>query len=126
MRLLYVFIVFAFVAGCGGGGNPPPNPKPPDPPPTSFTVDLIWDIPLEYDDGTPLLVEDLKEYRVYYGNDHNNLKQSGRLLVIPQITGSTGKAQIPVGAGIWHFAVTAVSKEELESDLSNVVTYSFS
>lgn len=116
-----VFICSALLilSACGGGSSTPKDP-PPDDPPKTYTVDLQWDPPLQYEDGTP--IEYLKEYRVYYGEDPNYLRQS-KVLVIPG--GTITFASLYVPKGVWHFAVTAVADNELESDLSNIVTYSF-
>ena len=121
---LFICFVFLALSACGGGGPQAPEPEPPpEEPPVfrTFTVDLQWDPPLEYEDGTP--IEYLKEYRVYYGEDPNYLKQS-KVLVIPG--GSIEFASVYVTVGVWHFAVTAVSDSDVESDLSNIVTYTFS
>lgn len=117
---IFICCVFLALSACGGGGSQTPEPEPPPEPPRTYTVDLQWDPPLEYEDGTP--IEYLKEYRVYYGEDPNYLKQ-GKLLVVPG--GTITFASVYVPKGVWHFAVTAVADNELESDLSNIVTYTF-
>lgn len=119
---VFICCVFLLLSACGSGGSQEPNPEPPPEPPVSrtFTVDLQWDPPLEYEDGTP--IEYLKEYRVYYGEDPNYLKQS-KMLIVPG--GVITTASLYVIEGVWHFAVTAVADNGLESDLSNIVTYTF-
>lgn len=120
---VFICCVFLILSACDVGGSQTPNPEPPsDEPPVSrtFTVDLQWDPPLEYEDGTP--IEYLKEYRVYYGEDPNYLRQS-QVLIIPG--GVITTASLYVIEGVWHFAVTAVADNDLESDLSNIVTYTF-
>lgn len=116
---VFIYALLVILAGCGGGGSPTPEP-PPEEPPRTYTVDLQWEPPLQYEDGTP--IEYLKEYRVYYGNDPNYLRQS-KMLLIPG--GTITFASLYVPKGVWHFAVTAVADNDLESDLSNIVTYSF-
>lgn len=117
---VFICSLVLLLSACGGGGgSSTPNP-PDDDPPRTYTVDLRWDPPLQYEDGTP--IDYLKEYRVYYGEDPNYLRQS-KVLVIPG--GVITFASLYVPKGVWHFAVTAVADNNLESDLSNIVTYSF-
>lgn len=119
-RRVFIYAVLAILAACGGGGSPAPEPPPPEEPPKTYTVDLQWDPPLTYEDGST--IEYLKEYRVYYGEDPNYLKQS-KVLVIPG--GVITFASLYVPKGVWYFGVTAIADNNLESDLSNIVTYSF-
>lgn len=121
--LQIIFICFTVLVGaCVDNNVVPIDPPPPPPdPPKTYTVDLSWEPPTQYEDGTK--IEYLKEYRVYYGNDPNYLRQ-GKILIVPG--GVITFASLYVPKGDWHFAVTAVADNNLESDLSNIVTYSFS
>jgi len=123
-RRVFIYPLVLILSSCGGGGQTP-TPEPPKPPePTTYTIDLNWEPPLTFEDGTPIdPAVDIKEYRVYYGNDPNYLKQDGKLLIVQ--SGLATYATLWVPNGVWHLAVTTISVSDMESDLSNIVTYSF-
>ncbi len=88
---------------------PAPNPNP-NPGNELASAELTWDANTE---------ADLKEYRVYYGTDQNNLKffKAAELNPAPLITidglqkGTT-----------YYFAVTAINQAGEESPFSNIAS----
>jgi hypothetical protein len=70
---------------------------------------FLWDAPATWDNGTPLVAGDIKEYRLYDGAK-----------VIATVPGDqTSVAVAALSRGVHTLTVTAVSADELESDKSN-------
>lgn len=115
LRILVCILMLA-LAACGGGSGSSTQP----PISSTITIELQWDPPTEYEDGTPFTPLDLKQYKVYYGEDPNFLKETGKTLII---LGGQTNAVITVPKGIWYAAVTTIDVDDLESNLSNIVTY---
>lgn len=118
---LFILSTILFLSACDGNNSNINTPTPPVE--DSYIISLQWDMPTEYEDGSPIGLDEIKEYKVYYGDDSNFLKQSKNVLIVEG--GQNTTASIMVSKGIWYFAVTAIDVNEHESDLSNIVTYVF-
>lgn len=88
----------------------------------NYEVNLTWDIPTTYEDGNPLPTEEIKEYTIYYGKDMSTLKESDSIVIEDA---QTETAVITVPKGTWYFAVSVTTTNNIESQLSNIVTYMF-
>ena len=64
MDILKLIALSLLMVGCGGGKTPPapPAPKPEFP---ACIVTLSWELPTEYEDGTPLDIADIESMTVY-------------------------------------------------------------
>ena len=82
--------------------------------PTLGTAIVSWQPPLQRTDGSALT--DLAGYRVYYGEDPNNLSHT---IVIDSV-GQTEQFIDNLEASTWYFAVTAVDSKGLESPKSEI------
>ena len=117
-------------AGCSDGstqvspvnrdpsGNPAPPPASPTQPPqpVAGSATLRWQAPTETSDGQPLT--DLAGYRVYYGLASFKLD---RWVTISD-PGNTTAVISGLSAGTWYFAVTAFTRQGVESSMSSVVS----
>lgn len=83
---------------------------------------LAWDRPLTYTDGTELLESDLKEYRVYFSTVSGSYPTGTYYPVPAPATEVTVTTVISQGTGTYYFKVTAVDKNDSESDYSNEVS----
>jgi hypothetical protein len=77
---------------------------------------LSWNAPTSNTNGTALT--DLSGYRIYYGSSENAMTQT------VQITNLGVQTYVieNLEPGIWYFAVRAVSSDDTESSLSDVVS----
>ena len=83
------------------------------------TIHLSWDYPLERVDGSGLEVYEIDRFHVY------QLNESGDYGEVHVVDGLETQLDIPgLQDGEYHFAVTVVDNDGLESDYSEVVTIS--
>ena len=106
----------ALVSGCI---DPGPSPAAAKAPSTvsggSRAATLSWEAPTSNTNGTALT--DLVGYRIYYGSNPEDLKQSVQI-------GSIGLQTYVIDnlePGTWYFAVMALASNGAESALSNIV-----
>lgn len=65
---------------------------------------LSWAIPTQNTDGSPLDIEDISAYKIYYGTDAANLDQLARV----DVNTATGYELVfGCEVAIWHFEITA-------------------
>ena len=81
---------------------------------TSQTAIVSWTPPVQRTDGSALT--DLAGYRVYYGKGLNSLTQ----IIDIRNTGQTSQFIDGLDTGTWYFAVTAYTRDGLESEMSNL------
>lgn len=90
---------------------------------------LEWDHPTERMDGTPLAVEEIAAYRVYYviGDDAASISTSGATVDLPVGTTATLELPLPPRAEpyVVHFAIAARAKNSGWGPLSAVVSRAF-
>ena len=75
---------------------------------------LSWTPPTQNMDESAL--NNIANYRIYYGTDPNQLD---KMIVVDK--GATSYVVENLSPAEWHFAVSAVTTEAFESDLSNMV-----
>jgi len=90
--------------------TPPPEE---DPPADPVPVTLAWSPPTQNADGTAL--EDLWSYRVYRGT------RAGDYSIVDDVGNVTEYTTEPLGAGTYHFVISAVDLAGNESDFSSEV-----
>ena len=81
---------------------------------TSQTAIVSWTPPVQRTDGSALT--DLAGYRVYYGKGLNSLTQ----IIDIRNAGQTSQFIDDLDTGTWYFAVTAYTRDGLESEMSNL------
>ncbi|TVP83865.1 fibronectin type III domain-containing protein [Thioalkalivibrio sp.] len=81
---------------------------------TSPTALVSWTPPVQRTDGSALT--DLAGYRVYYGKALNSMS---RIIEIRN-PGQTSQFIDDLNTGTWYFAVTAYTRDGLESEMSNL------
>ncbi|MCG7979143.1 MAG: hypothetical protein N0E58_13570 [Candidatus Thiodiazotropha endolucinida] len=117
-KLFIIISIFSFsflFQGCGGGGGSSGGGTQD---PVTFTAytDLSWISPKTRTDGSYLISTSIAGYKVYYGNDNDNLK----LLVDIQGTGiDEYRIGVPT-AGSYFFAIAAYDIQGIEGELSNI------
>ena len=86
------------------------------------TCGLLWDIPLERIDNTPLLQSEIQEYRIYLGI--NGPVDTSSPYAIASSPPSNVLVDLPEGTHTLNFQVKAVDTSGKESALSNVYSKS--
>jgi hypothetical protein len=83
---------------------------------TDGNATLSWNAPTSNTNGTALT--DLSGYRIYYGSSENEMTET------VQITNLGVQTYVieNLEPGTWYFAVRAVSSDDTESSLSDVVS----
>jgi hypothetical protein len=81
---------------------------------TSQTAIVSWTPPVQRTDGSALT--DLAGYRVYYGKALNSLTK----IIDIRNAGQTSQFIDNLDTGTWYFAVTAYTRDGLESEMSNL------
>jgi hypothetical protein len=113
--LLFSFSLSLLVQGCGGGGGSSGSGTL-NPILYNAYTDLSWIPPKTRIDGSYLLSSSIAGYKVYYGNDSDNLA----LLVDIQ---ESGLDEYRVGVpdpGNYFFAISAYDTQGIEGELSNI------
>lgn len=130
VQVIWAAILVLLAAGCSDNSTsispanrapaatPSPTPGTPAPAPTPSTgsATLRWQAPTETSDGQPLT--DLAGYRVYYGLASFKLD---RWLMISD-PADTSAVITGLSTGTWYFAVTAFTRQGVESSMSSVVS----
>lgn len=83
---------------------------------TLGTATVSWEAPTTRTDGSPLPSSELAGYRVYWGTDPNNLERMDQI-------DNQGLLSLHIAnleKGTWHFAVTAICSQGLESPKSEI------
>jgi hypothetical protein len=80
----------------------------------SQTAIVSWTPPVQRTDGSALT--DLAGYRVYYGKALNSLTK----IIDIRNAGQTSQFIDNLDTGTWYFAVTAYTRDGLESEMSNL------
>ncbi len=96
--------------------------------PTTTLLTLTWDAPKKYTDDSDLAETDIKEYKVYFSTSpitqptgsYYPIYSDPNSMITP--TSVTVNSIIPQKTGTYYFAVTAVDRTDMESDLSNEVS----
>lgn len=104
--------------GTGGGSSTIPV--------NNNVFSLSWTPPGMYENNDILSpVTDLSEYRIYYGDSANNVTQNVAIVAANKSSVSTAHldAQIISTYATVSVAMTAVSKDGVESGLSQIVTF---
>ncbi|MEW8027529.1 MAG: hypothetical protein AB2792_11070 [Candidatus Thiodiazotropha sp.] len=116
IHFLVIFIIVVLLQGCGGGGGSSGGGiQIPD----TFTAytDLSWISPKTRTDGSYLISSSVAGYKVYYGNNNDDLQ----LLVDIQGSGiDEYRIGVPT-AGSYFFALAVYDTQGTEGQLSNVV-----
>ncbi len=76
---------------------------------------LFWDAPLTWADGTPLSVDDIGGYKIYYGTSSGNYTDTlnvGKVTTYPFSN---------ISGGTYYITVTAYDLNGTESDYSNEI-----
>ena len=91
------------------------------------TSTLLWEPPTERVDGTPLTVEEIKEYRVYYTIDGTPPGEGEPIVVSGTSASETVTLELlpRVEPYVVSFAIKTVDTDGLGSALSEVVTKEF-
>jgi hypothetical protein len=86
----------------------------------SHTVTLSWTAPSTREDNSPLPLSEIEGYEIFYFQDGSTPEEGSSQRVSG---GSTTRTTVTVPtAGTYFFAVAAVDRNGLVSDLSNYVT----
>ena len=120
MRVLVKNLVFISVIllihGCGGSGGGDDDKN---------SATLSWTPPTEYADGSALALNELANYRIYYGTDKSSL---GDYIEI-DATENMNSYIINYNANdissdtTYYLAMTAINDQGIESDLSEIINF---
>lgn len=111
--------IAVLVSACAGGGSSSNEAAPTAQGPMS-SVAVSWQAPQQYTDGSSLNPStDLNSYNVYYGTASHSY--TGVVNVANPGTVSNITENLNLASGTYYIAVTAVSKDNVESDYSNEV-----
>jgi len=101
--------------------TPPPADAPTPPPadvPISGSASLSWIAPIERIDGTSLSMAEIAGYRIYMGSSATNLA-----LLTDVADAYIMKYKVDnLGEGTYYFAVSTYSIENIESNVSQIVS----
>lgn len=120
MKTISLILVMLLLTGCSGDNTP--TPPPPPPPPANCGATLSWVIPTEYEDQTPLPIEEIDYYTIYInlGGPENVLMEirvADKNLISWEVKDQA--------AGSIQFNMTATAVNGLESIWSNSVVKEF-
>lgn len=89
--------------------------------------DLSWEAPTTRVDGTPLAVEEIKEYRVYYTIDGQTPGEGAPIVVSGTSVSETVTLELLPRATpyVVSFAISTVDTDGLESEQSETVSKTF-
>lgn len=107
-------------------GNPPAQPpgNPPAQPPAAkpFTLTFSWTVPHVRVDGTPLSLQEIDRYEIYY-QDIGSRRFGNVIKIAP--TDSNGNPvqsyQLQVNPGQYFFGIACVDKNNQSSNVSKVI-----
>lgn len=95
--------------------------SPPEPEPVSVrNINVSWQAPLTRIDGSPLYINEISSYEIYYSSNENFT--NGTLISVPATNQSGDQANqtiieaMPTGA--YYFAIGAIDKDGIASDFS--------
>lgn len=75
---------------------------------------VSWDPPLEYEDGTPILANEITKYSIFYGQTNN-----GPYNFKVDVAGNINTVTINgLAKGTWYFVATATTSNGMESAYS--------
>ncbi len=125
MKIIFIllsFVLVAVTAACSSGGGGVP---------TMVSGTLVWDLPTQYTDGSPLAPGDLKGCNVYYSLGPSTCPTGSYYFVsspswsvsLQDMINSPNLASLP--SGTYEFAVTALDQNDMESACSNTVSHTF-
>jgi hypothetical protein len=89
-------------------------------------VKISWKAPTEYSNGEPLKYPkiELKEYRLYYGPSRGEVRSHSISIDSKELSFPLEKIDFSrVPSPVVYFAMTAVAKTGLESDLSEITFF---
>jgi len=114
MKYFYFLLILMLLSGCGSSGS------------GGRIYTLSWDVPTEYENGEPLTINDLLEYRIYYSDTQQTITNNYES-VDPAFNSYTVSnidfSRLPSSSTV-YVAVSSVSNDGAESLLSEVVTFS--
>lgn len=113
IRSILAALMLPMLVACGsddGGSSGVPSAG-------NASFAISWDVPQIREDGTPLAITDIREYRIYYG------MEEGEYNDIQSVTNSTLLDTVISGLapGTYYVVVTAIDNEGRESSFSEPV-----
>jgi predicted small lipoprotein YifL len=122
-KILAIILVGA-LAACGNTGPgledaPAPKPSPPPVAIATGSATLSWTAPTSYTDGTRIPA--LSGYKIYYSPDVKDVAQRRSLpaLLAPSMDNI---ALEELTSGLWYFAISAVDIDNVEGELSVILS----
>jgi hypothetical protein len=109
--ILLISLLIIGLAGCGGGGNASLDVNSSGAQLKSITVDLSWDAPITYTNGSSLT--DIAGYKIYIGNCQRTYTQ------VINVGNVTSYVINNLAAGTYYVSVTVYNTSGIESDYSN-------
>jgi len=86
---------------------------------------LLWTEPTQYTDGTNIQPGDITNYRIYYGLQQSSLSEFIEIDALSNPNSYTieySENDIPNGT-IIYIAMTAIDDSQIESDLSEIISF---
>jgi len=110
--LIWILPIIIVISGCGasGGGSGTSSAQ-------RGTLAINWVAPTEREDGTPLILSEIKTYNLYYGSspgDHQDKIDNSNVT-----TDSVYISDFP--GGTYYFVITTVTTGGLESRFSEEI-----
>jgi len=110
LRTLIVSSAILLIS-CGGGSN--------------TALVLSWTPPSQYDDGSPLAVNELASYRIYYGISQSSLSDYIEIDATQNMSSFTiNKNTMGLLNDTQYFlAMTVIDNQTIESNLSEIINF---
>lgn len=113
VRMLLLLIAIT-IAGCGGGGSTTANENTTTP----NSVILHWNAPATRNDGTYLGMSEIAGYKVYMGPNASSLTLVSNISDPYTMEYEVNNLDV----GTYYFSVSTYDTDNLESDMSGVVS----
>jgi hypothetical protein len=121
MNIAYKFILIILlitIQSCGGGSSGGETIS-------STNITLSWDAPNINIDGSGIQPSELVKYRLYYGNSATSLSNSVEFdgLANPNSYTVAKSSLSFISSNVYYLALSVVNDQGVESDLSEIISY---
>jgi uncharacterized protein YfaP (DUF2135 family) len=121
MNIAYRFILIILlitIQSCGGGSSGGETIS-------STNITLSWDAPNKNNDLSDIQPSELVKYRLYYGNSATSLSNSIEFdgLANPNSYTVAKSSLSFISSNVYYLALSVVNDQGVESDLSEIITY---
>jgi hypothetical protein len=118
--ILICFLITIQSCGSGGGGSTGDVSNT-----SSSNITLSWNGPNKNTDGSGIQPSELVKYRLYYGNSATSLSNSIEFdgLANPNSYTVAKSSLSFISSNVYYLALSVVNDQGVESDLSEIISY---